>query len=171
MRIASSIMMAATLVAIMNALATAEEAKSRTYGAWQVVCGSTAEGHARCSLLQQQATSTTEGAQQRLLAIELQPTPDAARGTIILPFGLDLSKGAKLSLPGTQGQTHPFKTCLPAGCLVDVSFGPESLSALSKADALEISVVPMQQDGVSQLRVLLEGFPQALQAARQGRID
>ncbi|MGC4026221.1 MAG: invasion associated locus B family protein [Mesorhizobium sp.] len=144
--------------------------KSRIFGAWEVVCPAKA-GNRPCSLLQQQATTDAAGKKQRLLAIELKPAGEMLQGTMILPFGLDLSKGAQLHLPGELGSHHSFKTCLPVGCLVDVSFASASISALSGAEKIEVEVTSQQSGQTTMLTIMLEGFADALAAVRSGDLN
>ena len=59
-----------------------------------------------------------------------------------MPFGLALSSGATLQIDDKPaGQPLPFRTCLPVGCVVPVSFEAPTLALLRVGGAIKIKAV------------------------------
>jgi invasion protein IalB len=148
--------------------ATAQDAPSLPNGAsslqegyqdWVVSCGLTDAGK-QCALSQQQ----TQQNGQRVLAVELiVNTEGAVSGSLVLPFGLALSAGATLRVDEQPAQTPlQFSTCLPAGCIVPLTFDGDQLAAMRVGSQL---VVNVRAEGMSEpttLTVSLKGFSAAL---------
>jgi invasion protein IalB len=133
-------------------------ALSETYRDWQVAC-SQQEAAKHCSLSQSQIQQNG----QRVLAIELAaPSENAVSGIIVLPFGLALASGATLQIDDkAAGQPLPFRTCLPVGCIVPVTFDADTIAILRAGAALKIMAT---SDGGQQtpFAVSLAGFAAAL---------
>ena len=124
---------------------------------WQVVCGAQGEVK-RCAMIQQQHNATSR---QRVLAIELQRNGESLTGALILPFGLLLEEGVTLQVDDEGSQTHhTFRTCLPNGCLVALTFDGVASKALGEGEALKVNAVA---DGGGELAfsVSLKGFSAA----------
>ena len=100
---------------------------------------------------------------QRSFAIELRPSANGKTGgVLVLPFGLALSAGVKLALDDKPlGQTVPFSTCVPDGCLAHVSFPTVATDAIKKAKAMTITVTPSGGSEPVVLTVGLDGFTAA----------
>jgi len=131
---------------------------NESHGDWMVSCAVGNQGKV-CVLAQQQ---TAGQANQRLLAIELRPRDANVEGTLVLPFGLALDKGVTLQVDDGPAWTPlRVRTCIPGGCLVDLTFDAKTLPLLRKGTALKIKAVA---DGgkETQLAVSLKGFPSAL---------
>lgn len=129
-----------------------------TYDDWQVSCVQQAAGK-RCAMSQQQMDQKSR---QRVLAMELSVAGDKVEGVLVLPFGLALEKGAALQVDdGETGAAIPFRTCLPAGCIVPVSFDAAVLDALRKGTAVKVKVTA---DGGAEtaFSISLKGFTGAL---------
>lgn len=132
------------------------------HGDWTVSCNVTTQNGTAgkvCSLSQEQADGQSR---QRILAVEFRPNGDVLQGTLVLPFGLALDQGVTLQVD--DGAALPplrFRTCLPGGCIVDLSFDGETVAALRKGTSLKVRVVA---DGgkESNLGLSLKGFPSAL---------
>lgn len=129
-----------------------------TYQDWQVAC-QIVNNAKHCALVQQQSQQNG----QRVLAMELiAPNGNAINGTLLLPFGLALDAGViiqvddKPAMPAVR-----FRTCVPAGCLVNVSFDAATIAALRAGAALKIKATA---DGgaVMPLTISLKGFGSAL---------
>lgn len=106
-----------------------------TFNDWQVSCA-VQNKERRCVLLQQQSQKNG----QRVLAIELTPTnANAITGVLVLPFGLLLDNGVVLRL-GDKPLGNPlrFRTCLPSGCLVLLSFDAATVKNLRHGKTLEV---------------------------------
>jgi invasion protein IalB len=132
-----------------------------THGDWLVGCTiqqQNGRNTKQCALSQEQADQSSR---QRVLAIELKPEGAGAQGLMILPFGLALEQGASLQIDeGPASPTHKFRTCLPAGCLVPISFDARALAALRKGNQLKVKTVA---DGGKEtpFTISLKGFPGA----------
>jgi invasion protein IalB len=105
------------------------------YWDWQVFCE--LQGTAkRCVLTQQQMQK--DG--QRVLAIQIAaPTSERLSGIMVLPFGLALAPGVSLQVDDRPaGSALPFRTCLPAGCMVTMSFDGPTVTMLRTGMALRV---------------------------------
>lgn len=128
------------------------------HGDWVVNCVVTAQQEQSrkiCTLSQEQQDNRTR---QRVLAVELRPTAETGTGTLALPFGLNLAAGAILQIDeGTQSQPYPFRTCLPAGCLVSLNIDADMLEALRNGGTLKIHA---EADGGNKtmFSISLKGF-------------
>lgn len=136
-----------------------------TYGAWTVNCR-IVENRKTCTLSQMRGNQQTG---QRSFAIELRtPADGKTEGVLVLPFGLALSAGVKLALDEKSlGQTVPFSTCVPDGCLAPVSFPTVATDAIRKGKAMTITVAPSGGGEPVALAVGLEGFASALNRITQ----
>ncbi len=135
---------------------------SETHDNWAVTCSlQTLNGKTgKACTLSQQLTDTKS--RQRILAIELRPMGTGVEGTLVLPFGLALAKGAALQIDdGPVGTPMSFKTCLPVGCIVPVSFDARLVAALRNGKVLRVKTV---RDGAGemQISISLKGFGGAL---------
>jgi invasion protein IalB len=111
-----------------------------------------------CTLTQEQIDNRSR---QRVLAIELKPETTGVAGTLILPFGLALEQGVTFQIDdGPVGTAQRFRTCLPVGCIVPISFDARTLAMLRKASTLKIKTIA---DGAKEMPFLisLKGFPGA----------
>ncbi|MBZ9811081.1 MULTISPECIES: invasion associated locus B family protein [unclassified Mesorhizobium] len=132
------------------------------HGDWTVSCNVTTQNGAAakaCALSQEQ---TDAQSRQRVLAMEVRPNGEMVQGTLILPFGLALDQGVTLQIDdGVVLPALRFRTCLPGGCLVDLSFEGDTLAALRNGTSLKVKVVA---DGGKEtnLALSLKGFPGAL---------
>lgn len=131
-----------------------------TYGSWTVSCR-IAEGRKICRASQ---VLSNQQSGQRSFAIELQPPRDGkTEGTLILPFGLALGQGVKILLDDKPlGQTTPFSTCVPTGCLAPVSFPTAATDSIKKAKAMAVTAMPFDKIEPVVFPLALDGFAQAL---------
>ncbi|QCI69530.1 invasion associated locus B family protein [Phreatobacter stygius] len=129
-----------------------------SHGDWVVGCA--VQGNAkRCGLSQEQTNQQTR---QRVLAMEMTPAGDRIEGLLLLPFGLVLDQGVVLQIDDLpQGQPLRFRTCLPSGCLVPVSFDARQAVALRAGTALKARVLP-EGGQPSVLTISLKGLGPAL---------
>ena len=131
-----------------------------TYQDWQVACVQQ-EAAKRCSLLQQQAQQNG----QRVMAVELVAQAGAATidGSLVLPFGLSLDAGVTLQIDEAAAlQPLRFSTCLPAGCIVPLSFNEAMLTALRAGTALKVNAIASGTEQPVALSISLSGFSAAL---------
>ena len=127
------------------------------HGDWTVGCSLQGQPATKvCSLGQEQTDGRTN---QRVLAIELRAiSKDAARATVVLPFGLDLQKGMTLQVDDAKAAgPWPIRTCLPIGCLADSEIDAATLAALGKGTSLKLNLTA---DGGKEMTfsVSLKGF-------------
>lgn len=131
---------------------------SETYEDWTVACVlNGTEKHCALSQVQTQQNG------QRVLAMELSaPTDNAVSGTLLLPFGLALDPGVIFQIDETPAmQPVRFRTCVPAGCLVNVSFDAAAIVALRAGSVLKVKVTA--DGGASApFSISLRGFGTAL---------
>ncbi|MNJ20213.1 Invasion associated locus B (IalB) protein [compost metagenome] len=78
---------------------------------------------------------------QRVLSIELWPEGEQFKGALILPFGLALQEGVILRVDEGVPFTRPFRTCLAAGCVVDLEFDEGVSAQLRVGETLRVTVV------------------------------
>jgi invasion protein IalB len=131
-----------------------------TFGAWTVSCR-VVEGRKGCTFSQARGNQQTG---QRSFAIELRsPRDGKTEGVLVLPFGLALSAGVKLTLDDKPlGQPVPFSTCIPDGCLAPVSFPTVATDAIKKAKVLTISATRSNAPEPAEFAVALDGFTAAM---------
>jgi invasion protein IalB len=129
-----------------------------THGDWQVVCIAQPLKPA-CGMTQEQVDQQNR---QWVLAAELRPVGDAIEGILLLPFGLALAQGVALQIDDlSPGQSQPFRTCLPGGCVVPVRFDAQTATALRAGATLKIAVV-LDNEQPTQFSLSLKGFSSAL---------
>lgn len=140
-------------------------ATTETHGDWTVRCQvRQPEGQIACLVQQEQVDSQSR---QRLLAMEVVPSGDGVLGTLVLPFGLDLDKGITVAVDDSQpAGSLRFRTCLPQGCMVSLSFASDVTEALRRGGVLKVAAIA---DGgaPTPFTVSLKGFASALARARE----
>lgn len=131
---------------------------NETYKDWRVACAMPGEVK-RCVLSQ----TLVQQNGQRVLAIELNsPAGNTVSGALVLPFGLALESGVALQVDDKPAMPPiRFRTCLPAGCVVNVTFDAPALVALRTGTALKVNAVA---DGgaATPFSISLQGFGAAL---------
>jgi invasion protein IalB len=135
---------------------------NETHGDWSIACaiqtGQDGVKTKLCALSQQQIAGQTR---QRVLAIELRPEGDSVSGALVLPFGLALQQGVTYQLDdGALGSPQYFRTCLPAGCLIDLDFDARTVASLKAGQMLKVKT---HADGGQEMvfSVSLTGFSSA----------
>lgn len=131
---------------------------NETYRDWRVACAQQGAGKL-CAMSQAQ----TQQNGQRVLAIELAaPAGNTVSGTLVLPFGLALDSGVVFQIDEKPAmQPVRFRTCVPAGCLVNVAFDAPTIVALRAGTTLKIKATA---DGgaAAPFSISLQGFGTAL---------
>jgi invasion protein IalB len=132
---------------------------SESYGNWVVECR-LVDKQKQCRLLQVQSNSQNN---QRVLQVEFGvPTDGKMEGTILLPFGLKLDSGVGLKLDDKElGRGLRFLTCVPAGCLVPLSFATIAVDAMKTGKMLAITSLNLGDQAVT-FNVPLDGFAEAI---------
>ncbi|MGB6118333.1 MAG: invasion associated locus B family protein [Mesorhizobium sp.] len=139
---------------------------NETHGDWTVAC-TTPGGAVRCAASQTQVNGENR---QRILAAELTATEGgkAAGGLLVLPFGLRLDSGVRLAIDeAAADETLRFSTCLPAGCLVPLSFDAAELMALQSGKALSITATANDGGQETAFSISLKGLSSALSRVNQ----
>lgn len=137
-----------------------------SHGDWIVGCSMQGSGEKKnkvCVLSQQQTDQKTG---QRILAVEFHPADSAVGGILVLPFGLALAKGVTLQLDDQPAMPElSFRTCLPVGCLVDVTLDDKAAEALAKASTLKINATISESGQKATMAIPLNGFKAAAERA------
>ena len=131
---------------------------TETHDDWTVRCAID-QAVVHCAAQQEQLSTQTK---QRVLAIEILPGTDVLTGTLVLPFGLDLQKGAVVKVDDKL--TSPvlvFQTCLPSGCLVPLRIGKEWETAMRAGTALAVGAQAVSAQPAN-FSISLKGFGSAL---------
>jgi invasion protein IalB len=130
-----------------------------THGAWVVSC--VQQQAKSCSLSQSQVDKNSG---KRVLAIELgAPAGDVVNGVLVLPFGLLLDQGVTLQVDdGEPGAAMRFHTCLPAGCVVRLSFDAAMLTKLRAGTALKVNAAAAENGSPVAFSISLAGLTSAL---------
>jgi invasion protein IalB len=134
-----------------------------THGDWTVACASNAQAKL-CGVSQQQTDSRSG---QRVMAIEVGiPSNEGTRVTLVLPFGVLLEKGAVVQVDDAAASSpYAFKTCMPFGCIVEISLNREGIEAWRKGSVLKLKTVAVEGSRDVQFTVSLKGFPGAVDRA------
>ena len=140
--------------ALPNGASSLQEA----YQDWSLACRSSPK--TACAILQQQ----TQQKRRLVLAVELQTGGgNTLSGTLLLPFGLHLDAGVTLRIDDAAALGPlRFSTCLPAGCLVPLSFDAKTVAALRAGSALRVRAESADARQLT-FSISLKGFAAALQ--------
>lgn len=129
-----------------------------TYQDWTVSCQSLKE--TSICVMRQDQSSTQTG--QRVLTAELRNVEGKVEGVLLMPFGLDLAKGAALKIDEVAGPNLAFSTCLPQGCLAPVSFEAKQVAALKAGTNINVTTTALSPSQPVAFKVSLKGFGAAL---------
>ncbi|PYE90523.1 invasion associated locus B family protein [Phyllobacterium leguminum] len=144
------------------AQAEGPSALSETFGDWMVNCQPAADTKKRvCQMTQEQVDGKTG---QRVLMIALG-VPDTKTGvassTLVLPFGLDFSKGIGIKVDDTDLARANVSTCVPQGCIAPLSFDGKALAALAKGKQAVINMTAFNGGKDVTGNLSLKGFSAA----------
>lgn len=129
---------------------------TETYQDWTVSCQSVKD-QTNCVMSQLQSSPETR---QRVLTVELRNVGGKAEGVVVMPFGLDLSKGATAKIAGTALAPLRFSTCLPQGCLAPVAWDSEMFKS---ADNLDLTATALSPSQPVAFEISLKGFSAAFE--------
>ncbi|KAA9353275.1 invasion associated locus B family protein [Ochrobactrum quorumnocens] len=136
---------------------------TETFQDWTVSCASL-NGETQCVVTQ---TQTQQQTGQQVLDIRLSPVQQdkTYQGNLALPFGLEFTRGVTMQLDDGQiGKPFSFKTCLPAGCIVPISFDKFTFDALRKGTSLKLAAISIDNQNIP-FAVSLKGFGAAFDRA------
>ncbi len=127
---------------------------TETYQDWSVSCQSVKD-RTNCVMSQMQSSPETR---QRVLTVELRNVQGKADGVVVMPFGLDLPKGATAKIAGTALSPLKFSTCLPQGCLAPVTWDSKMFKS---AEALDLTATALSPSQPVAFKISLKGFSAA----------
>ena len=88
------------------------------------------------------------------------PKVNPHNATVITPFGLRLADGLSVILPGETVLNPAFRTCLPAGCVVDVPLTKDTIAKFKAGE--EFTMLTTTDAGQPlQYTLSLKGFTAA----------
>ncbi|MEJ5027418.1 invasion associated locus B family protein [Brucella anthropi] len=135
------------------------------YADWTVLCGIAADGDKKtkvCSMQQEQVRQVKNGPSQRVLAVELQPKDKGLEGVLVLPLGLRIDKGATLKIDdGQPSDANRFRTCIFAGCVVDIRADAKMAAALGKGKTVAVKTIT-DEGKDADFTISLNGFQNAV---------
>ncbi|KAB2701208.1 invasion associated locus B family protein [Brucella haematophila] len=130
-----------------------------TYQDWTVSCQTQKDASA-CAIRQEQNSSQTG---QRVLTVELRNVAGGkVDGVILMPFGLDLAKGATIKVDDAAGPNLAFSTCLPQGCLAPISFDAKQVAAIKAGANINVTATALSPSQPVAFKISLKGFGSAL---------
>lgn len=162
------------LVALFSALATpiaiaqgatdmqAPTTLSETYDAWTVQCVNRANGENTQRTCQMSQVLRQQKTNQRVLTFAIGMDGKNAKATLILPFGLLLSDGVRVQVAEEEILKGSFRTCLPAGCLVEIELSVETIKKLESAETASVLMTANSGQPVK-TDISLKGFTSAFQ--------
>lgn len=132
---------------------------TETYQDWRVACTGQDKSR-RCAFSQQ--LRQQDG--RRVLAVEFIPARDGGlTGTMVLPFGLALDKGLTIGLDdAAPSPPLPFKTCLPAGCIVPITVSAAAAKGYRDGTTLKLNTVASDTGKPMAFSLSMKGFLAAL---------
>jgi len=146
---------------------------SETHGNWRLQCAGPAavnpaavagSATVSCTVIQEQSDAQSG---RRVLAMQLSAAESGLTGTLVLPLGLLLESGTVLVIDEAAPLAPlRFRTCLPAGCVVELRFDQATTAALRDAEEMKLTVTA--DDGTAaSFGVPLDGLGAALDRAAQ----
>ena len=137
------------------------ETTSTQYQSWTVNCTQEADQR-QCAMSQSLNLQNQSGL---LLRVELQRNAEgAASGIVIVPFGLDITKGISLSIDGGPRWNLPMRTCQNFGCVVPLTLGPGIVDQMKQSNTVQISLYTLDGGQTLEVPVSLVGFTAAFDA-------
>ncbi|HEV7308105.1 invasion associated locus B family protein [Ensifer sp.] len=139
--------------------AAAPSQLTESYDDWSVACAEI-EGRKHCLLSQRQFHKSG----QHVLTLELRLADKGGlEGSLALPFGLYLGRGVTLGVDDAGGgKPSAFRTCLPFGCVVPLTFTEATVTLLRNGQALKIGAFASDSEKDVAFSVSLKGFATAL---------
>lgn len=159
----AAVMMLIASPGLAAGLPNGATALNETFSDWTVNCrvaGTDEASKPACVLQQVQLQQQTR---KRILSVSFVPQQGGGlKGSIVLPFGLDLQNGVKLRIDnGDPTAAIPFKTCFPIGCMIPIDWKAATADTLRAATALKIETRSVDGKDMP-FSVSLKGFGGAL---------
>ena len=148
---------------------TPSELVSETYQDWIVRCSSIIDNGKAVTFCEMSQDLRHSESGQRVLAIGIQDggSGDSGIATVIAPFGLRLSSGLDILVPGRERIKTPFETCMPTGCIARVAFDQETLEAFKRGVSADIVVTANASGEDVTINLSLAGFTAAWNRLRE----
>lgn len=166
---AISRVLSASVAMLMATAALAQDSEppkpttlSETYDTWTVQCATApaAEGQPAKRQCQMSQELLQQESRQRMMLFAVTKDSENARAMLILPFGLLLSEGVRIEITGKELMRGQFRTCLPAGCIVEADLPAESLAQLQAAETASVFMTAVTGQPVK-TDLSLKGFAAA----------
>lgn len=137
---------------------TGPSSLTETYQDWRVSCSGQDQAR-RCGFSQ----TLRQQNGQRVLTLELVPSKDGGlTGTLLLPFGIELSRGITLGLDeAAPGPALAVKTCLVAGCVVPFNISAAMAKGYRSSTKLKITTIASDSGNAVPFTLSLNGFAAA----------
>ncbi|MCZ3378441.1 invasion associated locus B family protein [Rhizobium sp. AG207R] len=129
------------------------------FGDWAIECKAV-DMVKRCVMGQYQVDKATGN---EIISISIYLTGDgSARAVVMLPLGLAIDKGAKLTWDDSGAyDIAPFVSCVPEGCIASLLLSDSRLAALEQTKSFSISVSAFGSLAKPTFTIPLDGFSEA----------
>lgn len=146
--------------ASQTALGSGASSLTENYADWQIACAVNSDKQNACVLSQRQQKKETG---QQVLLMVLQVDKQSVKGNLVLPFGLLLSDGVSLQIDDEPFLAKAdFRTCIPSGCVVPLTFSDKQLNQLVQGQQLNLHLVISDNNEPVKLAVSLNGLAKAI---------
>ncbi|WP_309085981.1 invasion associated locus B family protein [Chelativorans sp.] len=136
---------------------------SETYDSWTVQCANRSEGEQTRRVCQMSQELLQQESRQRVLLFAISKEGEnAAKATVIAPFGLMLSEGLRIEINETELVRGAYRTCLPAGCVVEFDLPEAAIDQLGAAEAATVFMTANTGQPVT-TDISMKGFSAAYQ--------
>jgi invasion protein IalB len=158
----------AALAALAATAALAQETEtqpptslSETYDTWTVQCATPQqEGQPAKRQCQMTQELLQQESRQRMLLVAVTKGEGNAKATLVLPFGLLLSEGIRIEIGQQEFARGAFRTCLPAGCIVEIDLPQEAIGELQAGETASVLMTANNNQPVK-TNISLKGFAAA----------
>jgi invasion protein IalB len=137
-------------------------ALSETYDTWTVQCANRTEGETTTQVCQMSQQLLQQETGQRVMTFAIGRVGQENKATLILPFGLRLSDGARIQVGEEDVASGSFSTCLPDGCFVELTLSDSVIKKLQGAANATLMMTANTGQPVK-IDVSLQGFSAAYQ--------
>lgn len=126
---------------------------------WVVTCGNgNAEGAFRCAMQQTLYLSSTK---QRILAFTVEKSGSGFVGTLLLPHGIDLTKGVRFQTDDAAEKTAKIGFADQNGSYASFALDAQLLQAMRKGSIFRVKTAPRSGDDLV-IELSLSGFSTSL---------
>jgi invasion protein IalB len=168
-RMAQAVAVVTTFHVDMAAQASDEDARlAETFGNWTVGCQQQPVQASRASdatgpscQMSQELRNADNGQRVLAMALPAVAAPSGANALIVAPFGLKLDAGIAIEVDGDALVVVPFQTCLPVGCLAQLSLDETQLERLGRGRTATVTMTVVDGGEPLRLDISLDGFAEA----------